>query len=428
MSRSFDQFWMRRAKTLTQALIISGTINIGLIGTFVYFVLKDKNAAISVEVKLVPKDPVAHVTNEQILRSYSSLTFQDLLLKLENKDLIEEGFAQRDLALACLVTFHHFNIDQALGGMVPQKRSIFFRNQDATESVDVIVYPGLLDDQFEGILSYAKTEKWPFTSKGLFFEVKRSSPVVDASLLDAFYTTAEFFSVYTFLHKVGLPVEKTLAAALLAEGDWEPVAEFCEQQRLTQDFSDEKRRTFLLSCFEKGRSKIASSLLAAQDLDFVLKRLDDTSILSYLELIEDKKNVVERAAKELLVSPRGDEVRKRAAEILYSLSGEPSEHYEYLSAVKRFCPEFLPKPVAQADKALSQSKAALTAVASETKKGVEIVSASNKKRVHVIQDGDSLWKISRKYKVSIEEIKKINQLETEKLRVGKSLQIPDSKS
>ena len=36
-----------RAKWLTQALIISGTFNIGLISTFVYFVLKDKQEALA---------------------------------------------------------------------------------------------------------------------------------------------------------------------------------------------------------------------------------------------------------------------------------------------------------------------------------------------------------------------------------------------
>ena len=428
MTRSFDQFWMKRAKTLTQALIISGTVNISLIGTFVYFVLKDKQAAISVEFKVLPKDPAAHVSNEQTLRAYCSLSFQDLLLKLENKDLIEEGFAKRDLALACLVAFHHFNIEKALGGTIMQKRSVFFRNHDATESVDVTVFPGLVDDQFDAILSYAKTEKWPLTNKGLFFEVKRSGSNPDLVLLEAFYTTAEYHSLFTFLQKSGLPIEKNSVVSLLSEGDWEPISEFCEQQRLSQDFSSEKRRAFLLSYLEKFRSKTAANLLVHADLDYVAKRLDDSLLLSFLDLIADKKAPLEKIAKELLISPRGDEIRRRSAEILYVNANEPfPELYDHLAAVTRFCPEALPKPVLQAQPLIAQTKAALETV-SEVSHEAKVITVSNKKRVHVIQEGDSLWKISRKYKVSIEELKKLNNMDTERLRTGRQLQIPDAKA
>ena len=50
--------------------------------------------------------------------------------------------------------------------------------------------------------------------------------------------------------------------------------------------------------------------------------------------------------------------------------------------------------------------------------------AAATKRMHVIQSGENLWKIARKYKVSVEAIRKANHLETDKLRVGKQLIIP----
>lgn len=428
MSRSFDQLWMKRAKSLTQALIISGTMNIGLLGTFVYFVLKEKQASVSFEVPAIDRSAVIHETNEEVLRTYSMLSYQDLMLLLENQDRIEEGFCRRDLALACLVAFHHFNIEKALGGMTPQKRRIFFRNSDATEALDVIVYPALAEDQFDGILSYAKTERWPFTSRGLFFELKRSGREVDASLLDAFYTTPEFFSVYTFFQKVGLQVEKSTVVAFLTEGLWEPIAQFCEEQRMLQDFSDEKRRAFLLSYFEKYSSKLSAAMLSMLDLEYVGKRLDDTSILQFMDLIADKKNLLQRLAKEILISPRSDHVRMAAAHILYSSEGQSlPEPYDYIAAVERFCPEAIKKAPEATQKAIAQAKPALEGVAThlakESKPGAPL-----KGLRHTIEAGDSLWKISRKYKVSIEDLKKINNLETEKLKVGKQLQIPVPKS
>ncbi len=48
---SFEQQWMQKAKWLTQALIISATLNIGFFATFVYFVLKEKQMSISFEHK-----------------------------------------------------------------------------------------------------------------------------------------------------------------------------------------------------------------------------------------------------------------------------------------------------------------------------------------------------------------------------------------
>jgi LysM repeat protein len=44
--------------------------------------------------------------------------------------------------------------------------------------------------------------------------------------------------------------------------------------------------------------------------------------------------------------------------------------------------------------------------------------------MYIVENGDSLWKISRKFHVSIEEIMRANHLESERLRPGKQLEIP----
>jgi LysM repeat protein len=43
---------------------------------------------------------------------------------------------------------------------------------------------------------------------------------------------------------------------------------------------------------------------------------------------------------------------------------------------------------------------------------------------HQIAAGDSLWKIARKYKVTIEAIRAANHLESDKFREGRTLIIP----
>lgn len=401
---SFEHHWMRRAKWLTQALIISGTLNVGLIATFVTFVIQGNIPSVPFELKPVSNSDLTAtavpMTNSALLRSYSTLPFSDLLIRLEDKELMEEGYTRRDLALACLVAFHHFNLERALGGLVLQQRQISFSCSDGQESVDMTIFPGLADYQYLAIINYARTEKWPFTSQGLFYEIKRGSK--DASLLEAFYLTPEFHAVATLFARSGMTVDKARLISLLSEGEWKTLQIFTAQQRVAQDLSPARRRAFILS-YLNYRSSIAATLLLESDAEFVCKKLDDAQIIQLLDLIPDKPPVLEVVAKELLASSRSDTIWKRAASILYTLAGEPlPEPYDHRATLLRFIPQKKePAPIA--------SPASLPATG----------------RTHVVQEGDSLWKIARKYRVSVEAIMKHNKLETEKLRVGKKLDIPD---
>ncbi|MBS0604957.1 MAG: LysM peptidoglycan-binding domain-containing protein [Verrucomicrobia bacterium] len=419
LPRSQDNQWVSRTKWLTQALIISGTLNIGLISTFIYFVLKDKQEALSIELKPASKESgEALATNIQLLRSYSLLPYQELLLRLENRDHIEEGLAKRDLALACLVAFHHFNLDKALGGLPLQKRTIPFTNNDGQETIDVPVFPGLADYQFLAIMQYAKTEKWPLTSQGLFHEIKRAASPRDPSLLDSFYLSPEYHAAYTLLTKSGLNLTREQVVDLIAEGDWKTLSDLSAQQRTAMDLTPDRRRAFLVD-YLNNHSRIAAKLLLDTDFEFVSKRLDDGQILTLLDLYTDKTSFLQNFAKELLASPRTDAVWKRAASLLYILAGEQvPEPYDHLMAVQRFLPQASPKPAPEAPQPLIvQTKASVQAPAPAPSK--------SKKRTHTIEQGDNLWKIARKYHVSVEEIMRANRMDSEKLRPGKQLEIPE---
>jgi len=69
--------------------------------------------------------------------------------------------------------------------------------------------------------------------------------------------------------------------------------------------------------------------------------------------------------------------------------------------------------VAQATE-LSDSKT--KSVDSSTKKPTEVK--------YVVKKGDSLWKISRKYKVTVEAMMAINELKDDRLKPGQELIIP----
>jgi LysM repeat protein len=52
--------------------------------------------------------------------------------------------------------------------------------------------------------------------------------------------------------------------------------------------------------------------------------------------------------------------------------------------------------------------------------------SSLKKQEHtyIVQEGDSLWKISKKFNVNIDRLRAYNQLDSDALKPGKSLRIP----
>ncbi len=203
MSRLPENPALRKTRLLTQVLILSGMLNIGLLATFIYVVLREKTESLAIELKPLKEQPSGeHFTNTALLKTYSLLPFQELLLRLENKERVDEGLYKRDLALSCLKAFHHFDLDKALYGFPLQKRSILLANNDGQERIDLPIYPGLSDDQFQAILRYSKTEKWPLTAQGLFYELQRSPHPRDASLIEAFSLSAECEAIHTLFFKI----------------------------------------------------------------------------------------------------------------------------------------------------------------------------------------------------------------------------------
>ncbi len=160
----------------------------------------------------------------------------------------------------------------------------------------------------------------------------------------------------------------------------------------------------MLLAYLNCHSKTAAKLLLETDLEFVLKRCDDSQILTLFDVYEEKSTYLDHFAKALLTSPRTDTICKRAAMALYSLAEEiMPEPYDHRTVVERFLPkESTPQLLITKDAPASKPN----------------------RKLYTVENGDNLWKISRKFRVSIEEIMKVNHLETERLRPGKQLEIP----
>lgn len=387
--------WVRKFRILTTALMFSGALNIGLLAALVFSVFEESR----IPVAAAPaKASAGHPqpANQQLLLTMSKLSFPELIAYLTNKDPVEEGYAKRDLALSSLVAFHHFNLERALSFSLIQRRQISLTSGQVVE-----LYPGLSEEQYEAIIRFAYQEKWPLTSKGLFQLLKKwPKNTRDASLAEAFFVTPEFRALQVLFQKTEAAQENPILLDLICEGPYDLLERFANEQAQALELSVEKRRSLLLS-YLGYRSPIAAQLLLQIDFAFAKSRIEDAGIGSLLELLKEKTAESERFCIDLLRSPRSDAVLRAAAERLYAYAGEAIPvPLDFKAAVDRFAPVQTDSPKPPVPLKLAPL------------------------REYVVKEGDSLWKISRLYKVKVEDLIEANAIEKERLFPGMLLRIP----
>ena len=165
-------------------------------------------------------------------------------------------------------------------------------------------------------------------------------------------------------------------------------------------------------------------------------------MLLLLRLLQFKTPEAESYALNQLTSPRSNAVWKLAARRLYQYVGEaPPANYQHHVALERFVqkktgsiaeeaplvivPPAKPpsKPAAKptikpATKPASQSTTTTAAKKAPPKP------PESKFLTYKIQEKDTLWKVSRKFGVDVEKLKKANNLTTDSLKPGMTLKIP----
>lgn len=400
-----DDTWGKKFKILTFSLIASGALNIGLIAAVASLLFSEENRTglprISKKVAEVEK-----LTNVALLQSMSKLSFRELAALLTNRELVEEGYSKRDLALSALAAFHHFNLEKALGGAPTQKRFLAWEGAQPIE-----IYPGLSEEQFDAAIHFAYQEKWPLTSKGLFLLLQKVGSAADDTLRDAFAMTPEMYALQTLFQKSGAPQDTKVLMQLVGEGSWELIDRFVKEQAQLLDLSPEKRRRLLLS-YLAHHSPTAAYLLLETDASFAAKKLDDKGVLDLVVLLNHRTEPAAQFCASLLSSPRSDAVLQAAALKLYAFAGEASPApLDVKAAVTRFAPsaKAAPKP--------EIAKAPPPQTPSKTK-------ASGGKR-HTVKEGESLWKIAKQYKVKVDDIVQLNGMEKATIRPGMNLKIPE---
>lgn len=432
---------LKYIRGLILVLTASGILNIILVSTLFYWFVKDTTPSPYFEKKPVLKKEeqsllTIEASNTELIHYFRTLSFHQLASKLSNNQLIENGYTLRDIALACLVAFHHLDLSRALVGynQPQQQRFLVYGRSKSGKPVSITVYPGLSDQQYQAIMEFISSEQWPLTSKGLFYQMKKFGIHAEPSLIDAFSMAPEFLSVQVLFNRAEVAVDKKEILKLLLDGSWNILFEFAEQQKLEQDLSSARRQQLLMDYIER-KSKAAAYLILKMEQEYALKKLDDQRVINLLNLLTDKTSESEKYAIDLLTSPRSDAVWKMAATKLYQYAGEPipEKNFHHM-AMTRFVPgqavkESNEKP--KVTKVLTKATPTKPPVKQQPKKAIASKQnppsktiPSKKDRLYIVQDGDSLWKISKRFNVNVETLRNHNKLKSDALKPGTPLRIP----
>ena len=158
----FENPWIKKIRLLTHLLLASIALNIGLGTSFVLRKTQQNRKGVKGEV--VSKTLKLQPSNADVLKTYFETSFGELAYELEKKELLQDGYTKRDLALACLVSFHHFDIARAVARKQLHARTLSFVHAECGEHFDLEVYPGLDETDFQLISNFIKREKWPLTT------------------------------------------------------------------------------------------------------------------------------------------------------------------------------------------------------------------------------------------------------------------------
>lgn len=421
---------LEQIRKLTRLLLISCAGNIALLAFLFFYISKEAPPRPYCELKpATPEEllePLAfEKNNAEVLRQFKDLSIEQLTEKLNDTQLVENGFTQRDLALSALLFFHHFDLNRALpGSLYPtQIRKIPLGKNKTGHIVELSVCPGLTNEQFSSIIQFLKLEKWPITAHGMFNQLKRQGKNHNPTLQEAFFLTPEFISAEVLLNRSQLKIETRQILNLVLEGPWKILSDLNAQQKIAQDLSSARRQRFLLD-YIAYKSKEAAYLLLKIEIEFTSKKLDDKHLLVMLELLEEKTPEAERLAKILITSPRSDLIWNLAATRLFQYANEPLPPEGLRqAALQRF---ILVRPAKTKLPSFSSLE-----IKSKTSPPEKVIIPPKIKppieKIYIVQEGDSLWKIAKRFKVDIDFLQTYNKLHSDFLKPGTTLKIPNPK-
>ena len=347
---------------------------------------------------MLPFEGPKLLTVHDELVSTRGLSFDALCALLYDVTPVGDGYAKRDIALSALVSRYHFTLDRALQMSALQKRTVKVGDEHFH------LFPGLTNEQFDRVQAFIDREEWPFSFQGLRQRLKENGDAVSLKL--ACMQTKEYQEIERIFTHEG-KISKEDAYLLIVCAD-EP-ALFA----LKQKPSFEGRLSFLQKLLPEF-PQVVAPIFARMDVRYAIHALDDEKALLMLKALEGHPALCREYALGLLVSPRSDAVWKEALIDVCQLAKLDPEKETRTSVLQRL--------------GLLKAKAPAPIKKVEVPAAVKKVVPAKKtvsERVHVVKSGDNLWALSKKYKVSVDAIKKRNNLQGDALKPGTVLKIPN---
>jgi hypothetical protein len=361
------------------------------------------------------------LTLRDSLMSMREKSDSSLELLLDDRTIVDQGYQVRDLALGTLVSSRYFNLQKALvGNLLPKQE----RKVEIEKGV-VTLFPGISDSHFQAIRIFIQTESYPYTLEGLFMKLTESQQ--NEGMKIAFTMSPEFLAAFRLFGN-DAKVSQDELTELLLSGSFAELEQFVADQKKSADVSPEARQRFLMNYASHG-SPQAAALLVKLERSFAETKVSDSQAMMLLGALETRPALCQEYALSLLESPRSDAVWKYATSMLAKVAPKDGAllakmpRRDLLVHFGRKAPP-LEKSKVVATKtppAPATAKKGKAAPATATVKPAPKVSTT---RTYVVEPGDSLWRISKKFGVDVKQIILANQLESESLKPGSVLRIP----
>ena len=363
-------------KKILFALFISLAINVIACAFYVY----EWQEGLFPFVRIVKEDPVGLVQDVRVPQIESELVAlrllakNDLFLQLHDTTQVSDGYCKRDYALSVLYSFHHLDVERALGTPSLQKRRLMLSEQES-----VTLFAGLSGSDYEKLYQFIDQEKWPYTPEGIVLLLQTNPR--DPSLVAALMRTDEFQVVKTCLMR-NTKIPQELVLELMLASPWQEVAKFSKLKLSSDELLKKHTRVFIKQFFGK-KPELATLALAFADPSYASQMCTDEQLLYALRQCKEHPKVARELATAIVKRPRSDKVWAEAKLVL----GIPQ-------------------------KAVTIKKAPAPAV-------------KKKDLFHVVKKGESLWSIAKKYNISVELLRRTNKLPTDALKPGTKLLIPN---
>lgn len=289
--------------------------------------------------KFKPKKSIVQIEYHNLqsqMTHYLSYDFVQLILELNNDTHIEEGIKVQDIALSILI--EKFDFDYKRFFTNANKILIDFIDPMTQEKFKMPFIKNIQKEEYQILLQCGLKEKYPFTVKGLFNQIKQKRAFyflenrsqeantqvkvdqkgesnLDPDLLLAFFSTKEF----TFFHSLmQFPFDsfgQMECLDMLLEVDFSLLKDLYKTY-CTQPAQDLFIQIGISLCME-GNSMLAANKLIEKEFEFIVKRFTDSQLLHLMRLFSKNTPYLLSFIQKMLVSNRSKSIHLSAAILLF---------------------------------------------------------------------------------------------------------------